>query len=597
MIDTPPEPGTRPTVTEFAGAQSLSVTPTDPTAGSGPAVTNGAIGRHGMVERCAWSLVWLGVITGGLNLWGSWSSWSFAGLVAPVLVLAGIGGLAASWLVGNPRARIVQLSALGLALVSTLAGQGVSIHVRQFYTTDSAAFNQVAARLLVHGTDPYTASMGSAAQLLKTPADFWTYTVTGGHVNHVSYPAGSFLLQVPALLLGFHHEIVDWMDLFAWIVTGVLVFALIPASVRWFAVLLLLTPVFIGVFSSGGTDAVFLPFLVLAVWRWDRFGLGPGAGVARWMGPVALGLACSIKQTPWFCIPFLALGVLIEARASGRRPVRLVSGYLAIVAGVFTVVNLPFVVWQPSAWARGTLLPFNVPLVADGQGLVTLVLHGIARGVSLPLLTVAGFLVLIALLATFAVWYPQMKRIWMLLLPLTFFVATRSLSTYLVDLFPAAIVAAISVSPAARTAVATRAGRLRLPYGLAAIGPALAAVLVSVLAFLSPPLQLAVRSVITSHAATSLDAVTLTVSNTTGQTVTPHFMVTVGSSHPDGFWHSAHRGQVVLGPHDSTTVTLRPGSYFGAPAHGSHWLVEAYTSSPEALSTSPLLFWQLGTAQ
>ena len=39
-----------------------------------------------------------------------------------------------------------------------------------------------------------------------------------------------------------------------------------------------------------------------------------------------------------------------------------------------------------------------------------------------------------------------MKRVWMLLLPLAFFVATRSLSSYLADLYPAAIVAALSVA-------------------------------------------------------------------------------------------------------------------------------------------------------
>ena len=300
----------------------------------------------------------------------------------------------------------MQVAALGMAVASTLANQGIGIHSRQYYTTDSAAFDQVGGKLLLHGTDPYTVTLGSAARLLKSPAQYWTYMVNGGHVDHVSYPAGSILLQVPALALGFHHEVVDWLDLFAWIVTGVLIFVLLPASVRWLAPLLLLAPAFSGVFGSGGTDAAFLPFLVLAVWRWDRYGLGAGAGVARWMGPVALGLACAIKQTPWFCIPFIAIGLAIEARASGRARVRLVGRYVAIVVGIFAVVNLPFVIWQPTAWVRGTFLPFISPLVADGQGLVTLALHGIVHGVSLPLLTVAGLLVLVALLAALVVVVP-----------------------------------------------------------------------------------------------------------------------------------------------------------------------------------------------
>ena len=65
---------------------------------------------------------------------------------------------------------------------------------------------------------------------------------------------------------------VDWTDLVAWLATIVLLFALVPASLRWLVALLGLTPFFLGSFTSGGTDAMFLPFLVVAVWRWDRYG-------------------------------------------------------------------------------------------------------------------------------------------------------------------------------------------------------------------------------------------------------------------------------------------------------------------------------------
>ena len=388
-----------------------------------------------------------------------------------------------------PRSWSMQLLGLGAVITAMGIPEAVNVHLRQYYSTDSAAFNQVAARLLLHGHNPYTTTMASAARLLQVPAHNWTYTVNGGHVTSLSYPAGSFLLQVPAMALGFHHEIVDWMDLYAWLITGVLLFVLIPASVRWLAALLILTPVFVQMFSAGGTDAAFVPFLVLAVWRWDRFHLARGAGVARWIGPIAVGLACSIKQTPWFCLPFLAIGLFIEARNTGRRPVQLVMRYLAIVVAVFVVVNIPFIVWRPMAWARGTFLPLTDPLVADGQGLVTLALHGVARGVSLPLLTFAGVLVFVAVMASFVVWYPQMKRIWMILLPLTLFVATRSLSSYLLDLYPAAIVAALSVAPGVRPAIVRTSKRLRMLLGLAALGPAMAAVVVSAVAFLSPPLS------------------------------------------------------------------------------------------------------------
>ena len=374
MIAIQPEPGSSTTSENPIGDLSPTVPSDDPIAGVE------LVGSSDTTERCAWSLVWLGVIIGGLNIWGSWSSWPLGGVVAPMLLLAGIGGLAASWVVRSPRSWTMQLLGLGAVITATGIPEAVNVHLRQYYSTDSAAFNQVAARVLLHGHNPYTTTMASAARLLQVPAHNWTYTVNGGHVTSLSYPAGSFLFQVPAMALGFHHEVVDWMDLYAWLITGVLLFVLIPASVRWLAALLILTPVFVQMFSAGGTDAAFVPFLVLAVWRWDRFLLGRSAGVASWMGPIALGLACSIKQTPWFCLPFLVVGLFIEARNTGRRPVQLVMRYLAIVVAVFVVVNIPFIVWQPTAWARGTFLPFTDPLVADGQGLVTLVLHGVAAG-------------------------------------------------------------------------------------------------------------------------------------------------------------------------------------------------------------------------
>ena len=580
-----------PTVPSDTGeARPVSPSATGPTE---------SIGAPATLERCAWALVWLGAVVAGLAFWGSWSSWPPGGYLAPLIVAIGIVGLAATWLVRTPRSPVLQLSALGASLAATLGHQGIGIHVRQYYSTDSGAFNQVAAHLVMRGANPYTHTMAAAAQLLQTPSDYWTYTVTGGHIDAVSYPAGSFLVEVPALWLGFQHQIVDWTDLLAWLVTGVLIFVLVPSSLRWIGPLLVTVPIYADVFGSGGTDAAFLPFLVLAVWRWDRFGTGPGGGLARWVGPVALGLACAVKQTPWFCVPLLAVALYLESRSDGRRPARVVATYLAVVAAVFALVNLPYILWSPSAWAHGTLLPFVKPLVPDGQGLVSLALHGVTRGVTLPLLTLASVLVYASLVAALAVWYPAMKRMWMLLLPLTFFVAPRSLLSYLLDLYPAAIVAAVTVAPAALAGVARSAhsrtgGRLRWPLGLAALVPAAAAVVVTVLAFGSPPLQLDVARFHSSYSDTLLDSVTVAVHNDTDETVAPHFMVTIGSSHPSGYWHTLDRHPVVLGPHASTVVKLRPPTFTGAPTHGSYWLVQAYTSSPAALSNSPLQHWTLG---
>jgi len=362
-----------------------------------------------LTERWAWTLVWLGVLTGGINLWGFWWSSPLTVVLAAALVLGGIAGMAGCWLASSPRAAWLQRCALGGVLAVAALPQAIIIHTQVFYTTDSAAFEDVSAHALVHGVNPYTVSMSAARPLLAIPDRFWTYTVAGGHVAHTSYPAGSFLLDVPAILLGLHHHAVDWVDLGAWLVTGALLFVLMPASLRWLAALVTMTPIFVGMFGNSGTDATFLPFLVLAVWRWDRFALGKAAGRGRFIGPVALGLACAVKQLPWFCVPFLLIGVTLEARRHGRRAAPVALAYAAPVVGVFALVNLPFVVWQPGAWLHGTLTPFIDSLVADGQGLVTLATHGLTGGVALGPLNVAGALAVVSVVIAFALWYPALK--------------------------------------------------------------------------------------------------------------------------------------------------------------------------------------------
>jgi len=295
------------------------------------------------------------------------------------------------------------------------------------------------------------------------------------------------------------------------------------------------------------------------------------------------------------------VGVALEARRSGQGlGIAIGARYLATVAAVFVVVNLPFIVWSPSAWAHGVVLPLIKGLVADGQGAVTLAIHGLTGGVLLALLSVSAFFVFVALMVAFVLWYPRMKRVWLLLLPLVLFVPGRSLTSYLIDFFPAAMIAAVSVAAPATlpTTVVRSTGARRWWPGAALAVPLAAAVAVAVVAFTSAPLSLQVQGFRTSNKTQSLDAVTVTVRNLTDHTVVPHFMVALDANHPAGFWTTAKgRGQVGLGPHQIRTVTILPPEYTWSPIRGGYWMVEAYTASPNALSTSPVKVWKLGKRQ
>ncbi len=543
--------------------------------------------RLSLLERAVWSLVWLGVLVGAVNLWASWTSWPVINVLAPAMVAIALGGFALCWCGPSPRSWIHQGLGVASALVVAITPQIITLHTRLYYTTDAAALDHVATKVFVNGHNPYASSLAAAGQYLHTAAYFWTYTLSGGHVDSVSYPAGSFLFYAPAYALGFHHEVVDWMDLYAWIATALLVFFLVPRFLRWIAVLLALTGIFTGVFSSGGTDAAFLPFVVLALWHWDRYGRPKGAGAARWLGPIALGLACSIKQTPWFLVPFLVIGIWIETRRDGRSPLPVVTRYLAIVLGVFAAVNLPFIIWGAGAWWHATLLPLTQPLVADGQGLVSLAIHGLTGGADLSLLMDASLAVLLGLLAAYIAWYRQLKRIWLLLVPIPFFFSPRSFTGYLIDFFPAALVAILTVAPAPAALGERRWGRLSpAHFAFGALG-ALSAVLTT-LALTSAPLTLSYDSAAIGPLEQHMFAVTVTATNNTGSTLTPHFMVDVGAAHPTGFWTAAHGRPVVIGPHRTVTVTIfpPPGTAAYLPPWASDSVVDAYTSNPRALSTT-----------
>ena len=541
--------------------------------------------RLALLERCAWSLVWLGVLVGGVNLWSSWSSWPIIDLLAPLLVAVALGGLVICWC-SSPRSWVHQGLGMAGALVTVGAPQTFFIHTRLYYETDSAALDHVAARVLVHGHNPYATSLASAKLLLNIPDLFWTYTVTGTHVANMSYPAGAFLAYAPAFALGFHHQVVDWMDLYAWLASAVLLFFLVPRYLRWLAVLITLTGIYTGVFSGGGTDAIFLPFVILAVWRWDRYGKAKGAGVARWVGPIALGLACSIKQTPWFLVPFLVIGIYIETRRDGRNPIPVLGRYLGIVVAVFAAVNLPFAIWSPSAWWHGTLTPLTQPLVADGQGLVALALHGLTGGADLKLLMYSSTLALLAVLAVYITWYRQVKRIWLLLLPVSFFFSPRSFTGYLIDLFPAALVALVTVEVATKPAGHLTWGRFRVGHlCVGALGVATS--VTAVLALTLPtPLAVSLDSASIGSGQQHLKSITVTVTNRTGSTQFPHFLIDIGAGHPTGFWTTANNQPVVVGPHRSVTVTLLPATLTYFPPWASNWVIDAYTSSPRALSTT-----------
>ncbi|HQU25974.1 MAG TPA: hypothetical protein PLS29_02970 [Acidimicrobiales bacterium] len=538
--------------------------------------------------RVAWTVVGFALLSTGVNNWGAWSTWPGFAVVSPCLTLAGAVVMALAWTAPARRWATFESVVFVASLVAVVAVNAPLLAASAHFSTDAAAFNQRAAVLALHGVDPYRVAFHGTGVQLDPAADYWTYTLNGGHVDHLSYPAGSFLFVVPFVALGLTHLTTDWVDLAAWLVSAVALYLLSPRRVRWLAPLLVLATMFTPLFTFGDTDALYVPFLILAAWHRERFVDETAPRIVRWLAPLALGVACAIKQTPWFTVPFFTMGVGYAAAGARRRVGPVVARYLGLVAAPFVVLNLPYALWDPRAWLRGVLLPLRAPLVPDGQGLVSLVTHGVVHVLHPGDLQLAGAVLVALLVVAYLGWPDRLERAWLFVLPLVLFVPSRSLSTYLVDFTPAAMAGVLS---GAAAPVGPRLpGRVARP--VLALGAFAAAALV-VVAFTASPLGVRVDRVVATDHAQFLGPVTLTLANAGATPLHVHVIAEVGSGHPVGFWRPRTGGGVVPA-HSVERFTFVPPRFLLAPRRGESWLMEVMSASPALVVTTPTLAWRRG---
>lgn len=254
------------------------------------------------MERVGWSLAALVVVFWGLALWNGSSVAAWFNLAGIGLVLAGLLAIWRVWASAQPPKRSEQALIMVLVAAGLLAWGYLQVLLAPGYGTDSVAFNQYAAELLLDGRNPYGHSMLPALDRFLVPTIYHTYLLDGTPVESLSYPALAFLLYVPALALGLSMQAAIFTDLAAWALACLLLWRLFPQRCAWAAALIMSFAVYTSFVAGGVTDALFLPFVLLAVWRWDRFGDPAEPGASRWLGPIALGLdgdqAASLVSVP-----------------------------------------------------------------------------------------------------------------------------------------------------------------------------------------------------------------------------------------------------------------------------------------------------------
>ena len=454
------------------------------------------------------------------------------------------------------------------------------------YGTDEVAFDQYAAQLLSHLHNPYQHSMAPALRMFHVSQYVTTFRLDGTPLTQVSYPDLSFLIYVPFVLLGWTTQLANAVNAGAWAVSVLLAYVLLPRSAKPMAIIFSSTIIYTGFALGGVSDALYLPLLIVAVYRWDRF--PELSGWRAWVSPVALGLAMSVKQTPWLILGFLALGLFLDAELEGarRRGIDAAVSYVARAVIAFVVVNLPFIVIDPVAWLRGALSPIVSGLIPEGQGWIALSTFLGVGGGTLVAYTALLACALICAVVLFVVAYPRTKLLVPLMPAFVLIFSSRSFASYLVMLALPAVVAACSVRvnwSQAPSLAAVFWGSLRRRIAvLGAIGLVTVTLLIAVL--LPPPLSLSITRVYGSGGQFAINRVALRATNGSGQSVTPVFAAKTGGEITAPWLVIS--GPARLGPGQIGQYVVQAPNYQAQQPGGGGFRMVALTTSPAAMSVS-----------
>jgi hypothetical protein len=465
--------------------------------------------------------------------------------------------------------------------------------------TDEGALTAEAARRLLAGQDPYPLDLTYALHTYHVLPGLSTPLLDGTLVGRYSYPALPVLATSWLIPLadGWGVDPVLLLQGVALGCTLLLTHLLLPPGRRGLAALLVVgLPAGVEFGMDGLLELLALPGLLLAAWRWDRTGADCGRAGSRygrlgWAGAAraaGLGVALSAHQLAWFAAPFAVLGVFLQNRpraGAGWTAVR----YAAVAVGVFLAFDLPFLVDDPGSWLSGVLLPLTQKAVPFGNSVVDLpAVLGSGIG-DLRLYGLAAGCALIASMALLVLHFERLRPALFVLPVLPFLFAARSLEVYFTQLVPVWAVGLLSTGAVVASAARPRGRVRRLATGLL-VGCPLAAVAVA-LAVPGPlrPQITGWRTAVAPSGTGYLGEVELSVRNTGGSALRPHFMTANRRLRTSPEWRVLS-GPAVLRPHRAAVYRLAAGDELMAPrvGPGQAFSIEVVTSDPDTVTWSPV---------
>ncbi|RLF11222.1 MAG: hypothetical protein DRJ98_04125 [Thermoprotei archaeon] len=316
------------------------------------------------------------------------------------------------------------------AAISFVLSFAVSSQGSPHYGTDATIFTRYAVELLLSGENPYAHSMHPA--LIKYAMDYrWlTQTLEGASITTYSYPSLSFLIYVPAFMVGFND--VGGVMVFFFLLTALFLAFETPSEYRLLPILIMFLDPMLLILSYVGThDIIWAFFLLLSM----KF-FNPSSSKDLSISAIFLGLAMAVKQIPWLILPFLLIWLF---KRKGLKETVLYGVYALIV---FLLPNLPFIVWDFESWLRGVLTPVVEPLTPMGYGLVSLVYEGYLY---LPKIffTVATVAAALTLLVLYWLNFERVKYLAWIVPAFVLFFSWRSLQNYFIFFIPIAYYAAL----------------------------------------------------------------------------------------------------------------------------------------------------------
>lgn len=294
---------------------------------------------------------------------------------------------------------VTALEIIGIALVFLgppglgESSLGKSIK-HSFEPADAMALTQQASYNLLDGKNPYTSSNIITALNSSTTAfdkitplfkgsflsgfpypnadqlrTLWEESIiTPGLVpqeieTHQSYPAGSFLLAAPFLALGIHDIRIVYV-LLALPAIAYVTRLIKPGFRIYFILGTALSLEIWNAVAGGDTSLLYFPFLLLAWVLLPR---------RIWISALCMGIAIATKQVAWYFLPFYI--ILILQRYGFKKS--FLTAFLA--AGVFSTLNIPFILMNPGAWFASVAAPLRDNLFPEGVGIITIVTSGLVH--------------------------------------------------------------------------------------------------------------------------------------------------------------------------------------------------------------------------